>query len=667
MTTKAKDRDRELAQSGSAELPTADADLDVDDDVGMEDTIATGQEALGSKVIVIHPGSQNLRIGLANDPLPKTVPMVVARRWQTSESEEGGGEPKPKRARTDDGSTLKPEKMFGDDVSTFQGLETVSSDTPQFATRYAKMCADLKMHMRLHKRKVLPNSKELVVNFNKRFEPETISEHNDPLRIDWTELPNNPEEAPGYITGKEASRIPDLSIPRYKLFWPLQHGWYNEKEYDQKMALFEDISVILEDAIKNQLNLRRKRDWAQYGCVYILPDLYEKRYVVQTLDMLMRDFGFGKVCFIQESLAATFGSGVTQACVVDIGAQKTSICCVEDGMCIEDSRVNLKYGGADVTETFVKMMLHDYFPYQEINLSRRYDFLLAEELKCQICNISPDSVVGDSHVFHLRAPGQETRKYQFKVYDEPLLAVQGFFNPSLFDNASKLQGRRKIIEPSTDLYDGSPNDPVSSAQSAIIAEMGPLPPAPSEATGETPNDRTGSTFLFGRQSSAVPQRFFGATDRSSPGPDSPAGDDDSTPAADGNLQSTPNILATSMRDDVLPIVGLDKAIFTSIEHGNPGNERKMRDFAGGIMLIGGCSLIRGLGPCLEERLRQLKPAYGKDIQVAGKPKDLDNQVVMWKGGSVFGRLRGTNDSWIGPLEYDRLGARVLAYKCMWQW
>lgn len=113
MTTKAKDRDRELAQSGTTEVPTADADMDVDDDVGMDDTAG-----LGSKVIVIHPGSQNLRIGLANDPLPKTIPMVVARRWAKSESEEGDGEPKPKRLKTDDGSTLKPEKMFGDEVSS---------------------------------------------------------------------------------------------------------------------------------------------------------------------------------------------------------------------------------------------------------------------------------------------------------------------------------------------------------------------------------------------------------------------------------------------------------------------------------------------------------------------------------------------------------------------
>jgi len=131
MATKAKDRDRELAQSGTAEVPNADVDMDVDDDVGMDDPTGTGQEALGSKVIVIHPGSQNLRIGFANDPLPKTVPMVIARRWPTSESEEGDGEPKPKRLKSDEGSILKPEKMFGQDVRGFQTPVSRFADTSQ--------------------------------------------------------------------------------------------------------------------------------------------------------------------------------------------------------------------------------------------------------------------------------------------------------------------------------------------------------------------------------------------------------------------------------------------------------------------------------------------------------------------------------------------------------
>lgn len=226
--------------------------------------------------------------------------------------------------------------------------------------------------MRMNKRRVLPNSKEMVVNYNRRTPPETISEHNDPLRIDWTELPSNPKAAPDYITGKAALRIPDQSKPRYKLYWPIRYGWVNERDYESKRFLYQDIRNIIEDAVKMQLglSLNTRRDWAQYGCVFIIPDLYDRTYVTSLLDMALSDFGLGRVCFFQESLAASFGAGFTTTCIVDIGAQKASICCVEEGMCIENSRVNLKFGGQDVTDTFVKMLLFDHFPYADINLKK---------------------------------------------------------------------------------------------------------------------------------------------------------------------------------------------------------------------------------------------------------------------------------------------------------
>ena len=532
------------------------------------------------------------------------------------------------------------------------------------------MCADLKVHMRLNKRRVLPNSKELVVNYNKRTPPETISEHNDPLRVDWTDIPKNPMEAPDFFTGKEALRIPDYSNPRYKLFWPLRQGWYNERDYENKTLLYEDIAIIIEEAIRNQLNLRRKKDWIQYGCVFVIPDLYERQYVIQILEMLMRDFGFGRVCFIQESLAATFGAGYTSACVVDIGAQKTSICCVEEGMCIENSRVNLKYGGADVTEMFTKMMLLDHFPYADINLKRRYDFLLAEEIKSKFCTMNEAEIIVQLYDFHLRASGQDTRKYTFKTYDEVLLAPQGYFQPSIFEHSEKLKGRRKLIGRSQDLYDSSPNDPVSSAQSAIVQLINPHARMNGqEASTNIDIPTNGQAASTPIRQLPNPYQRFNEPDNTPSAVGSPAPEGDGTPAptTDGNLNSTLQTLGSSVRDDVLPVIALDTAILTSIIHGARSDERKTRDFLGGIMVIGGGSQIRGFYSFLEERLKEIRPGFAKDIMIGTPPRELDPQGVVWKGGSVFGKLRGTNDSWIGRMEYDRLGARLLAYKCMWAW
>ncbi|KAI9784032.1 MAG: actin-like protein arp8 [Peltula sp. TS41687] len=668
----AKDRDRALAHSNGNDVSMAEGDVDMEDVTAVEEAEGSVEEQPGSKVIVIHPGSQNLRIGLASDALPKTIPMAIARKSTTNECDGQGGEPKPKRLKSGNGEPLDSEEAFG----------------KEFAQQFTSMSTELKSRMRTNKRRVLPSSKELVVNYNRRTPPERISEHNDPHRTEWTELPSDPNLAPDFFTGHAAIRIPDYSTPRYKLSWPLQNGWYNERDYDQRKLLDEAIATILEEAIKNQLGIKSKKAWAQYSCVFVIPDLYERRYVISGLEMFLREFGFARVCLIQESLAATFGAGYSSACVVDIGAQKTSICCVEEGMCLENSRINLKYGGADVTETFVKMLLYDHFPYADINLKRRYDFLLAEELKQKFCTMNEAEISVQLYEFHLRAPGQDTRKYTFKTYDEVILAPMGYFHPTIFDHSEKLQGRRRLIERSYDLYDGSPNDPLSNAQLEVYQALGYKPERKVESASVDVNveatNGTGSMSFASRQLGNSPARLLHddteMTMRSSPA-GSPVPDaENSTPQPGGqpsNQGTGPPVAAVDPiiekislaedRDRVLASIPLDAAILTSISHGSQSDEKKTRDFMGGIMLVGGGAQIPGFNAFLEERLKEMKPTFAKEIMIGAPPRELDPQVVIWKGGSVFGKLKGANDSWISQMEYDRLGSRLLPYKCMWVW
>ena len=444
----AKDRDRAMNNTnGEVPLPL--------DDLQGEDGPAPSTTFMDpSKIIVIHPGSQNLRIGFASDALPKTIPMTLATKYPQTESEMH--EALPRRQ--------------------FEGRTMDQQHGEEWSKKYQKMSNDLKIDMRANKRKVLPNSKDLVVNFNRRTEPEIISQHNDPLQIEWTDVkaPQETESNSSVFIGQQALRVPDDSNPKFKLWWPIQHGWLNEDDYPTRAHLFNDLETLLDRAFRWELGLKRKADWKQYSCVMIIPDLYDKRYVELLLHLCIELFEFGRVSFIQEGMAATFGAGYTQACVVDVGAQKTSISCVEDGLCIEDSRINLKFGGYDVTETFMKMMLYDHFPYQDINLRRRYDFLLAEELKIKYCTLSQANISVQNFDFHLRAPNQPTRKYQFKFYDEVILSAMGFYDPSIFDNSNKLGGRRKLIDRSYNAYDVDvPDDPASAAQLAILALIQP--------------------------------------------------------------------------------------------------------------------------------------------------------------------------------------------------
>ncbi|RAL60747.1 hypothetical protein DID88_009852 [Monilinia fructigena] len=594
--------------------------------------------------------------------------MAIAERFPVTESQEY--EPRPKR----EDSTLPPEQQFGE----------------EWSKKYAKHCADLKVDMRANRRKVLPNSKELVVNYNRRIEPEKIPEHNDPLRIEWTDI------AKGSIstfTGPDAQRIADNSDPPYRLFWPMQHGWFHENDYDVFEAMFDDFETIIEQAMRRDLGLNRSGEWEQYSCVMVVPDLYDKKYLEQMLHMCLVGFGFKQVAFMQESHAATFGAGYTSACVVDVGAQKTSICCVEDGMCLEDSRVNLKYGGYDVTETFIKMMLYDHFPYADINLKRRYDFLLAEELKIKYCTMNQAEISVQLYNFHLRAPNQPTHKYGFKTYDEVILAPMGFYDPSIFDNSEKLKGRRKHIDRSYNAYDvDTPDDdPTSAAQLAILAAI--KPSIAINANGYNPNgfvsngmtDASFSTPQKEKPNPFNPLRMD--TDNPVPGTPAPApfifggnGPSVDSPGPMNGINgthtgTTPNprqvCLSISMPaqqkdvaiecDSVLPISALDTAIITSITHAAKHDDKKARDFYGGIMLIGGGAKTPGFGPFLEDRLKKKRPDLADKILVGTSPREMDGQVVVWKGASVFARMK-MHESWIGQKEYEMLGARVLSQK-----
>src|SRR4051812_46804794 len=102
------------------------------------------------------------------------------------------------------------------------------------------MSSALRVRMRQNKRRVLPNSKDLVVNFNRRTPPDIISEHNDVNRVEWTELPNDPQKAPPFFIGQDALRLPEQSNPRYKLFWPIRNGSFNEKDYTNRSQLYHD-------------------------------------------------------------------------------------------------------------------------------------------------------------------------------------------------------------------------------------------------------------------------------------------------------------------------------------------------------------------------------------------------------------------------------------------
>lgn len=61
------------------------------------------------------------------------------------------------------------------------------------------------------------------------------------------------------------------------------------------------------------------------------------------------------------------------------------------------------------------------------------------------------------------------------------------------------------------------------------------------------------------------------------------------------------------RDKTVPTAALDKAILESITQAARGDEKKVKDYLAGIMIVGGGSLTPGLNHFLEERYEHQPP------------------------------------------------------------
>ena len=99
-------------------------------------------------------------------------------------------------------------------------------------------------------------------------------------------------------------------------------------------------------------------------------------------------------------MCATFGSGVGYACVVDVGDQKTSVCCVEDGLSQKSTQLTMEFGGCDISQCFHWLLTRISFPYKDCDLGRRMDALFIQDLKETFCHLEQVSIQlsGISHL-----------------------------------------------------------------------------------------------------------------------------------------------------------------------------------------------------------------------------------------------------------------------------
>ncbi|KAG7766864.1 hypothetical protein KL931_003748 [Ogataea haglerorum] len=612
--------------------------FDFDDNEDDEDDDDNGK--MGSRIIVLHPGSANIRIGLSSDVDPLVVPNMVAHR-----------RPAPK-------ASVDPQRREDEN-----GDMSIADE--HFVAAKRTVTSNFKERMKFYKRRILPNSNEQCYNYNKRVQPETIPELDDVHKLDYFEKVRE-----NYVTGADVLKIKDLE--NWQVRSPFLNGRFNDKDvaYRSEQDLLGDVKLILTDALK-RFNVFNRKTLNTYNCVLVIPNLYDKVYCEKMVGFLF-NLGFGQVAVFQEGLAATFGSGVSSACVVDIGATSTKVCCIEEGYIFPDSVVELSYGSNDITRALIKSLIGQQFPYRNINLNELRDWTLATQLKENIVTFNDANVAVQIFKFVNRRPGQLSEKYEFKSFDDVMVTPMGLFYPELFLEAGEAR------EESTVLGKWSPNKKLTA---------GLMGSQVAKSTAQ--KNETERKLISEMDTKDLMDQLV-----SSAGEEAEAGDGET----DDKVTQT-----NDFRVNMTP---LDKAIIESITYAASGDQQRLEKLYQNILIVGGGSKIEGLDTILVDRLhlnrapllassklaeitKQVQQWKDKEkalseehvqeinnkvasggvttIEIIANDENLDPSMLVWKGASVFARLKIVEEMWIGEKYWDIFGGRALSYTTLFNY
>ncbi|KAL8515728.1 hypothetical protein ACS0TY_014419 [Phlomoides rotata] len=348
----------------------------------------------GSNLVVINPGSANVRIGLAQHDAPVNVPHCISRR--TSQV--------PKRNVQD--------QLLNSQVTTAQHIERERAYdiiASLLKIRFLdEEVTDNQYSQKMGRVDAFPpqsnNKKENIIQWTNVFEkPSSPTEEGSSLipgdssvqmegNVNDNEEPSsNKPKYREYICGEEALRISPTEP--YCLRRPIRRGHLNISLHYPMQQVIEDIHAIWDWILIEKLHIPHS-ERHMYSAVLVVPETFDNREIKELLSIVLRDLRFSTAVVHQEGLAAVFGNGLSTACVVNIGAQVTSVICIEDGVALPTTQITLRYGGEDISRCLLwTQRHHQTWPQIRTDaLTKPIDLLMLNRLKESHCQLREGEV-----------------------------------------------------------------------------------------------------------------------------------------------------------------------------------------------------------------------------------------------------------------------------------
>ncbi|KAL2469752.1 Actin-related protein 9 [Abeliophyllum distichum] len=553
----------------------------------------------GSHLVVINAGSANIRIGLAQHDTPLNVPHCIARRTTQV----------PKRSVQD--QLLNSQVTTAQHVERERAYDIIAS---LLKIRFLdEEVANVQFPQKMGRVDAFPpqgnNKKEMVIPWTDVFEtsnPSSLTTGSSSTKDGSGESPvqkeGNDTGEPSssqrkhreYICGEEALRI-SPNEP-YCLRRPIRRGHLNISQHYSMQQVLEDLHAIWDWILIKKLHIPHG-ERNKYSAILVVPETFDNREIKEVLSIVLRDLCFSTAVVHQEGLAAVFGNGLSTACVVNIGAQVSSVICIEDGVTLPTTQITLRYGGEDISRCLLWTQRHHqtWPPIRTDALTKPIDLLMLNRLKESFCQIKEGEVEAAA-VVHSYEDGVPPgfHKTRLTALNVPPM---GLFYPM-------------ILVP--DVYPPPPRSWFSDYEDML------------EETWDFPRRTDGSDGYF--------------------------------PGSSGYFPMWDNYPIFQTRPKKEENIGLADAITKSIL--STGRIDLQRKLFCSMQLIGGVALTEGLVPAVEERVLHAIPSHEAIDTVEVLQSRTNPTFVPWKGGAILGILDVTRDAWIHREDWIRNGIHI---------
>ncbi|XP_019180509.1 PREDICTED: actin-related protein 9 isoform X1 [Ipomoea nil] len=546
----------------------------------------------GSNLVVINPGSANIRIGRAQQDSPLNIPHCIARR--TSQVPKRNVQDQMLNSQVTTAQHMERERAY-DIIASLLKIPFLDEEVPN--SSYPRKMGRVDAYPPQNNKKEIPftwtevfentpppppsSGGDNSITNGETSEPPITKENNNTM-----ELSSGERKYKEYICGEDALRI-SPNEP-YCLRRPIRRGHLNISQHYSMQQVLEDLQTIWDWILTEKLNIPQHLRH-MYAAILVVPETFDNREIKEMISIVLRDLQFSLTVVHQEGLAAIFGNGLPTACIVNMGAQVTSVICVEDGVALPSTLISLRYGGEDISRCLLWTQRHHqtWPPIRTDAFTKPVDLLTLNKLKESYCMIREGEVEAVAQVHSYEdgmVPG--SHKSRLTALNVPPM---GLFYPTL-------------LVP--DVYPPPPRSWFNDYDDML------------EDTWHMDFPGTGAFPMW---------------------------------------ESYPIFQSKPKREDNIGLAeAIAKSILSTVVDSSCVNIL-WKSKRSSMLQIGGVALTDGLIPAVEERVLHAIPSHEAIDTVEVLQSRTNPAFVSWKGGAVLGILDFTRDGWISREDWIRSG------------